>query len=71
MDGMREQRITDLGKRANALRRSGFYSRDEVKWFSEYVRQPGASLIECEMLIVNAEQIVRWEKKSEPAASGE
>lgn len=66
---MREQRIADLGRRANALRRAGFYSREEVEWFAGYVRQPDAPLIECEMLIVNAEQIVRWEKP-EPAVSG-
>lgn len=58
-----EKRIAEIGKRANALRQAGFYSTDEVRWLAGYVRQPGAPLIEVEMLLTNAEQIVRWGKK--------
>lgn len=62
---MREQRIADLGKRANALRRAGFYSREEVEWFAGYVKQPGAPLIEVELLLTNAEEIVK--REAQPA----
>jgi hypothetical protein len=57
------ERVAEIGKRANALRKAGFYSAEEVKWFAGYVRQPGTLLIECELLMVNAEQIVKREKE--------
>lgn len=53
-----EKRIAEIGRRANALARDGFYSREEVAWLAGYVRQPGAPLIEVELLLTNAEQIV-------------
>lgn len=58
---MTADRIAEIGKRANALRAAGFYSTDEVRWLAGYVKQPDAPLIEVEMLLTNAEEIVRRE----------
>ena len=58
---MGKDRIAEIGKRANALRQAGFYSTDEVRWLAGYVRQPDAPLIEVEMLLTNAEEIVKRE----------
>lgn len=60
---MVNERVAEIGKRANALRSAGFYSADEVRWLAGYVRQPDAPLIEVELLLTNAEQIVRWAKR--------
>lgn len=54
----RTGRIADIGKRANALRRAGFYSTEEVEWLADYLRGEVALLIEVELLMANAEQIV-------------
>ena len=56
-----EQRIKEIGRRANALRQAGFYSVDEVKWLAGFVRQPGTLLVEIEYLLTNAERIVKNE----------
>ena len=56
-----EQRIQEIGRRANALRQGGFYSVDEVKWLAGFVRQPGTLLVEIEYLLTNAERIVKNE----------
>lgn len=48
-----------IGRRANALMRAGFYSRDEVLWLSEYIRLEGATLDEIEYLLANAEELAR------------
>lgn len=54
---MREARIADIGRRANALLKSGFYSAEEVRWLAEYVRSGACDLIEVEMLLANAEHL--------------
>lgn len=56
---MNEERIAEIGKRANALMRAGFYSADEVRWLAEYVRSGKAMLIEVELLIANAEEMLK------------
>lgn len=56
---MRDRRIADIGHRANALRRAGFYSADEVAWLAEYVRAPTTVLIDVEVLLANAERLVK------------
>lgn len=48
-----------IGRRANALMRAGFYSRDEVAWLSEYIRREGVTLDEIETLLANAEELAR------------
>lgn len=55
----RAARIADIGHRANALRRAGFYSADEVAWLAEYVRAPTTVLIDVEVLLANAERLVK------------
>lgn len=55
----RAARIAAIGDRANALLRSGFYSRDEVLWLAEYVRAPTTVLIDVEVLLANAERLVK------------
>ncbi len=59
-DGLTDARITEIGRRANALRVAGFYTREEVRWLAGYVRQPSAALVEVEFLLTNAEEIVKW-----------
>lgn len=54
---MRQERIADIGQRANVLRRAGFYSADEVAWLAEYVRAPTTVLIDVEVLLANAERL--------------
>lgn len=54
-----EARVADIGRRANALAKAGFYSRDEVQWLSGYVRSGGCDLIEVELLLTNAEVLSR------------
>ena len=56
------ERIAEIGKRANALR-GVFCDADEVRWLAGYVRQPGAPLIEVELLLTNAEQIVERDRE--------
>lgn len=48
-----------IGRRANALMRAGFYSRDEVRWLAEYVQREDASLDEIDYLLTNAEYLAR------------
>lgn len=48
-----------IGRRANALMRSGFYSRDEVQWLAEYIRREDATLNDIELLLTNAEELAR------------
>lgn len=62
---MHDARIAEIGKRANALRKAGFYSREEIEWLAEYVRRPGVLLIEVELLLTNAEEIVN--REAQPA----
>lgn len=59
-DGLTDTRIREIGRRANALRAAGFYTKAEVQWLAGYVKQPGAALVEVEFLLTNAEEIVRW-----------
>ena len=54
---MREQRISEIGKRANQLMRAGFYTADEVRWLVGYVKGD-VDLIEVEWLLTNAERMV-------------
>ena len=56
---MNEQRIAAIGRRANALLRVGFYSRDEVQWLAEYIRREDATLNDIELLLTNAEELAR------------
>ena len=58
---MNEQRIAEIGRRANALARDGFYSREEVAWLADYVRGD-VLLIEVELMLTNAEKIVERER---------
>lgn len=53
---MRAARIADIGKRANALRRAGFYDADEVRQIAEWVRS-GMALVDLELLLANAERL--------------
>lgn len=55
---MSVERIADLGRRANALRRAGFYSTDEVRQIAEWSRS-GVSLIDLEWLVANAERLAK------------
>lgn len=55
----RAARISAIGDRAKALLRAGFYSRDEVAWLAEYVRAPTTVLIDVEVLLANAERLVK------------
>lgn len=59
---MRDQRIAAIGQRANALLKAGFYSREEVQWLADYVRGE-VPLVEVELLMTNAEEIVKREAK--------
>lgn len=56
---MRESRIAEIGKRANSLRAAGFYSTEEVRWLAEYVWTEKALLIEVELLLINAEELLK------------
>jgi hypothetical protein len=55
VDEARAARIADIGRRANALRRAGFYDASEVRWLAEYVRSDAAPLVEVEALLADAE----------------
>lgn len=55
---MRVERIADLGRRANALRRAGFYSADEVRQIAEWAKA-GMDLLDLEWLVANAERLVK------------
>lgn len=51
-----ERRIAAIGKRANALRRAGWYTAEDLEWLKGYVRQEGTVLAEVEALIYEAER---------------
>lgn len=51
-----EKRIAAIGKRANALRRAGWYTAEDLEWLKGYVRQEGTVLAEVEALIFEAER---------------
>lgn len=51
-----EKRIEAIGKRANALRRAGWYTAEDLEWLKGYVRQEGTVLAEVESLIYEAER---------------
>lgn len=51
-----ERRIEAIGKRANALRRAGWYTAEDLEWLKGYVRQEGTVLAEVEALIFEAER---------------
>lgn len=57
----RAARIAEIGRRANDLRRRGWYGKEEVAWLAEYLRSGGelgpAMLVEVEMLVENAERL--------------
>lgn len=55
---MSEQRIAAIARGANALRRAGFYTADEVRWLAEYVRPEAAPLADFEALLADAERQV-------------
>lgn len=57
IEAMRVERVAAIGRRANALRKSGFYSDDEVRDLAAYVRTDGAMLWEVELLLTNAERL--------------
>jgi hypothetical protein len=54
----REARIAAICRRANALRRAGFYNVDELRWLAEYVRSEAAPLADVEALLADAERQV-------------
>lgn len=62
---MTEERIAEIGRRANALVRAGFYSREEAQWLAAYVRTGAALLVEVELMITNAEEMMKQQR--EPA----
>lgn len=53
---MNEKRIKVIGERANALRRAGWYTAEDLEWLKRYVRQEGTVLAEVESLIYEAER---------------
>lgn len=56
---MTGDRIAALGAKANALRRAGFYTAEEVRWIAEQARAGSSLLIEIEVLVENAAQEMR------------
>ncbi len=56
---VQERERAVIGRRANALLRAGFYSRDEVQWLAEYIRREDATLNDIELLLTNAEELAR------------
>lgn len=58
-----ERRIAAIGKRANALRRCGYYTAEDVKWLAGYVRQEGTVLVEVEALLFEAERASEYRVK--------
>lgn len=56
---VQERERAAIGRRANALLRAGFYSRDEVQWLAEYIRREDATLNDIELLLTNAEELAR------------
>lgn len=66
--GARERRIAEIGRRANDLRRAGFYNEAEVRWLAEYVRDESALLVEVELLLTDAERRVEAEQPAAVAA---
>lgn len=59
IDALRAERIKAIGDRANALRRNGFYTVDEVKELAGYVKQGAALLWEIELMLTTAEEMHR------------
>lgn len=66
--GARERRIAEIGRRANVLRRAGFYNEAEVRWLAEYVRGESALLVEVELLLTDAERRVEAKQLAAAAA---
>lgn len=61
-----ERRIAAIGKRANALRRAGWYTAEDLEWLKGYVRQEGTVLAEVEALIYEAERASEHVVPAEP-----
>lgn len=56
---MKTERIAEIALRANALKRAGFYADEEVRWLAEYVRSGASLLVEIELLLTNAEEMMK------------
>ena len=54
---VRARRIARIRERALALFRAGFYSADEGRLIMEWTKS--CLLIECEMILTNAEDLLR------------
>lgn len=63
---MNEKRIKAIGERANALRRAGWYTAEDLEWLKGYVRKEGTVLAEVEALIYEAERASEYVVPAEP-----
>lgn len=60
-------RIQAIGERANALRRKGWCTAEDVKWWAEYVRRGASEQAEVERLFFEAERSLEYVVPAEPS----